>query len=132
MERVVQMKGAEQSAACVQRKMEQQDPFQACMRKFLPRFGITPNYIGYFYLIDALKLTVEEPQRLLLVTKLVYPEVACRHRTTAQAVERSLRTVAETAWRTNQELLQMLVGHPLSRRLNVSSLLAVLSLEIRF
>ncbi|MCD8242126.1 MAG: sporulation initiation factor Spo0A C-terminal domain-containing protein [Lachnospiraceae bacterium] len=113
-----------------QEEAEGRNVFRIYVRELLLHLGITPNYIGYFYLIDALEMAVEEPQRLLLVTKLIYPEVARHHDVSAQAVERCLRTVAETAWRTNPELLQRIAGHPLCGRLNVSSLLAVLACEL--
>ena len=38
--------------------------------------GITANYTGFFQLAYAVKLCAEQPERLLLVTKCVYPDVA--------------------------------------------------------
>ncbi len=108
----------------------EQNSFQTHTRDLLLDLGITPNYTGYFYLIDALEMISEEPQRLLQVTKLIYPEVARHYSTTACAVERCMRTAAETAWKTNPESMQRIAGHQLCKRMKVSNLLAVLSLEL--
>ena len=42
----------------------------------LYRLGITANYTGFFHMGYAVKLCCERPERLLMVTKWVYPEVA--------------------------------------------------------
>ncbi|MCC8163115.1 MAG: sporulation initiation factor Spo0A C-terminal domain-containing protein [Lachnospiraceae bacterium] len=110
--------------------MMESSTFHTQTRELLLDLGITPNYTGYFYLTDALEMISEEPQRLLQVTKRVYPEIAGRYNTSAPAVERCMRTAAEIAWKTNPELLQKLVGHQLYKRLKVGKFLAVLSLGL--
>lgn len=55
--------------------------------------GVTANYTGFFHTTFALQLCVEQPERLLLVTKWVYPDVAKRYKTNWKAVERNIRTV---------------------------------------
>ena len=42
----------------------------------LHRLGATANYTGFSYLVRALQLCAEKPERLLLVTKWLYPDVA--------------------------------------------------------
>ena len=42
----------------------------------LYRLGATANYTGFFHMAYAVWLCVEQPDRLLLVTKWLYPEVA--------------------------------------------------------
>ena len=37
--------------------------------------GITPNYAGYFQTMRAVEMCASEPERLTLITKLVYAEV---------------------------------------------------------
>lgn len=36
--------------------------------------GLLPSSVCYFYMAEALRLSLREPDRLLLVTKHVYPE----------------------------------------------------------
>ena len=64
----------------------------------LYRLGITANYTGFFHMGYAVKLCCERPERLLMVTKWVYPEVAKRFGTTASRVERAIRHAIEVAW----------------------------------
>ena len=42
----------------------------------LYQLGVTANYTGFFHAAYAVSLCVEQPDRLLLVTKWLYPEVA--------------------------------------------------------
>ena len=58
----------------------------------LHRLGATANYTGFSYLVRALQLCAEEPERLLLVTKWLYPDVAKQYGTNWKAVERNIRT----------------------------------------
>ena len=57
-------------------------------------FGVTGACSGYRYLVCALELLREEPDRLELVTKRLYPEVARRFGVTAGTVEGALRRAA--------------------------------------
>ncbi len=52
----------------------------------LHRLGATANYTGFSYLVRALQLCAEEPERLLLVTKWLYPDVAKQYGTNWKAV----------------------------------------------
>ena len=71
------------------------------MDKVLHQLGITANYVGYRYTHYAVKLVLEDPMYLSLVTKLLYPTVAEHFSNTAGAVERNLRQAADLAWRSN-------------------------------
>lgn len=44
----------------------------------LYQLGVTANYTGFFHMACAVSLCAEQPDRLLLVTKWLYPEVAKR------------------------------------------------------
>ena len=43
--------------------------------ELLYRLGVTANYTGFFYTAYAVQLCAEHPDRLMLVTKWVYPDV---------------------------------------------------------
>lgn len=59
---------------------------------------MTLNYAGYFQTAYAVGLRMEEPERLKLVTKMVYMEVAKKFRITWKAKGRSIRTVGFAVW----------------------------------
>lgn len=50
--------------------------------------GLLPSSVCYFYMAEALRLSLREPDRLLLVTKHVYPDVARCFDTNWKCVER--------------------------------------------
>ena len=100
---------------------------QSC--ELLCRLGVTANYTGFSQMAYALQLCVEEQDRLLYVTKLVYPDVAKHFRTDWRAVECNLRTVGCVIWRENQALLEELARKTLRQKPSTAQLLAILTLS---
>lgn len=92
----------------------------------LYRLGATANYTGFFHTAYAVSLCVEQPDRLLLVTKWLYPEVAKRYGTNWKAVERNIRTVSCIIWREGRPLLEELAHRPLEEKPRNAQLLAIL------
>lgn len=101
--------------------------YQVEIHDLLYRLGVTTNYIGFFYTACAVALCVEQPDRLLLVTKWLYPEVAKQYGTNWKAVERNIRTVSCLIWRKNRPLLEQLARGHLVQKPCTAQLLAILS-----
>ena len=97
----------------------------------LCRLGATANYRGFSYTAYAVLLCVQQQDRLLLVTKWLYPDVAKRYGTNWKAVERNIRTVAGIAWLRNPELLERLAGCRLDRKPTASRFIAILAAYLR-
>ena len=97
----------------------------------LRRLGITENYKGFRYAAYAAALCALERERLLLVTKLLYPDVARRFGTTWKAAERNLRTVAAIAWTQNRDHLAYLSQSPLEQKPQCAQFLSILALALR-
>ena len=93
----------------------------------LYQLGVTANYTGFFHTAYAVALCAEQPERLLLVTKWLYPEVAKQYNTNWKAVERNIRTVGIIIWRENRPLLEHLAHRNLSTRPRTTQLLAILA-----
>lgn len=72
----------------------------------LCRLGATANYRGFSYTAYAVLLCVQQQDRLLLVTKWLYPDVAKRYGTNWKAVERNIRTVITVVWEQNRAWLE--------------------------
>lgn len=98
--------------------------------ELLNRLGVTANYTGFHQMTYALRLCAEEQDRLLFVTKQVYPDVAKHFHTNWQAVERNLRTVGNIIWRENRPLLEELAHRPLSQKPSTTQLLAILAVSL--
>lgn len=92
----------------------------------LYRLGATANYTGFFHTAYAISLCVEQLDRLLLVTKWLYPEVAKQYRTNWKAVERNIRTVSCIIWREGRPLLEELAHRHLEQKPRNAQMLAIL------
>lgn len=68
------------------------------IQKALWDFGIPPTYLGAHYLTYAELLVLEDQDRLTMVTKWLYPEIAAYYHTSWKAVERDIRTVIDICW----------------------------------
>ena len=64
----------------------------------LQEIGITAHIKGYTYIRTAIIMTVNNPQIMENVTKVLYPEVAKAYNTTSSRVERAIRHAIEVAW----------------------------------
>ena len=103
----------------------------SAVHDLLCRLGITANYMGFLYTACAVELCATQPERLRLVTKWVYSEVARRYQTNWKAVERHIRAASGMAWERNRPLLEELAGRPLPQRPYAAQLLAILSQNVR-
>lgn len=92
----------------------------------LYQLGVTANYTGFFHTAYAVSLCVEQPDRLLLVTKWLYPEVAKRYDTNWKAVERNIRTVSCIIWQKGRPLLEELAHRHLEQKPRNAQMLAIL------
>lgn len=99
--------------------------------ELLCRIGVTTNYRGFFYTAYAVALCVDQPERLLLVTKRLYPEAAKRYRTNWKAVERNIRTVRDIIWREKRSLLEEPAHKRLTQKSSNAQLLAILTASLK-
>lgn len=84
------------------------------IQKVLWDLNIPPTYLGAHYLAYAEFLVLEDQNRLTMVTKWLYPEVAARYHTSWKAVERNIRTVITICWEQDAgACLETLTGLPL-------------------
>ena len=60
--------------------------------------GIPPHIMGYQYLREGIKMTIDDPSIINNVTKRLYPEIAAKFKTTPSKVERAIRHAIEVAW----------------------------------
>ena len=101
------------------------------IQDLLHRLGVTANYTGFFQTALAVHLCVEQPERLLLVTKWVYPDVARQYKTNWKAVERNIRTVNGLVWEQSHSYLEKLAGRELLSKPSNAQLLAILVHSLR-
>lgn len=76
------------------------------------QLGVPAHIKGYHYLREAILSSIEDPELLESVTKLLHPTVAKRFDTTSSRVERAIRHAIEIAWdRGNLDTLNAFFGY---------------------
>lgn len=74
--------------------------------------GVPAHLKGYHYLRDAIMLSGRDMEVVSSVTKLLYPAIAKRFKTTDQKVERAIRNAIEVSWnRGNTETFEKMFGY---------------------
>lgn len=74
--------------------------------------GVPAHLKGYHYLRDAILLSGRDMEVVSSVTKLLYPTIAKRFKTTDQKVERAIRNAIEVSWtRGNVDTFEKLFGY---------------------
>lgn len=98
----------------------------------LNEIGVPARLKGYRYMITAVKEVISNESALEGVTKVLYPDVAKKHNSTPQRVEKAIRHAIEVAWSmkdvTNNE--RYAVCYKKGRPTN-SEFIAQISREIR-
>ncbi len=80
--------------------------------EIIHQIGVPAHIKGYHYLREAIVLSILNPDVINSVTKILYPTVAKKHKTTASRVERAIRHAIEVAWdRGNVDVLNSYFGY---------------------
>ncbi len=77
--------------------------------------GIPAHIKGYQYIREGIMMAINDANMLNYITKLLYPTIAKKYKTTSSSVERAIRHAIEVAWgRGNIELIEELFGYTVS------------------
>ena len=97
--------------------------------------GVPAHIKGYHYLRQAIKLTVDDPELMQAVTKILYPTIAKTNKTTSSRVERAIRHAIEVAWdRGDVDVLSSYFGYTIqnsSGKPTNSEFIAMISDKLR-
>ena len=66
--------------------------------KIIHQIGVPAHIKGYQYLRSAILMTIDDNEIINSVTKILYPSVAKKYKTTTSRVERAIRHAIEVAW----------------------------------
>ena len=111
------------------RRLPKNSPDISEIYTLLYQLGLTANYTGFFHTSYAVYLAAQQPDRLLRVTKWLYPDVAKHYATTWKCVERNIRTAVNVVWDTTPERLEALAQQPLPQKPKASKFLSILALH---
>ncbi|MEE1284273.1 MAG: sporulation transcription factor Spo0A [Acutalibacteraceae bacterium] len=93
-------------------RTETADSLEMRITQTLHQIGVPAHIKGYQYLREAILMSIEDPESINAVTKLLYPGVAKKYATTSSRVERAIRHAIEVAWdRGDVEVLNSYFGY---------------------
>ena len=101
------------------------------IQDLLYHLGITAKYSGFSYTSCALNLTVRQPERLLLITKWLYPDVGKLCHTDWRNVERGIRASVNIAWELRPAQLAAISNEALTAKPGNTQFLSILTAYLR-
>lgn len=81
--------------------------------RVIRRMGITAKYRGYYFVAEAIAISMESGDTPIMITKDIYPPIASKYKSTAKSVERAIRTVVELCWLNHRETMEEIAGYEL-------------------
>ncbi|MCL6560296.1 sporulation transcription factor Spo0A [Alicyclobacillus shizuokensis] len=87
----------------------------AAITQIIHEIGVPAHIKGYHYLREAIAIVFRDVEILGSITKVLYPQIAERYKTTPSRVERAIRHSIEVAWgRGNMEAIRNVFGYTVS------------------
>ena len=78
--------------------------------------GIPAHIKGYQFLRDAIMFSINDPEMLNSITKILYPAIAKKNGTTSSRVERAIRHAIEVAWTRGEiETIDRIFGYTVNK-----------------
>ena len=83
--------------------------YEKMIVNILDSFGVNRTYTGHGYVVYGLLLIIEDPERLELITKSLYLNIAKHYNTNWSCVEKNIRTIVNCVWDShNTQLLEII------------------------
>ena len=92
-----------------------ENTLEADITSIIREIGIPAHIKGYQYIREAIMMTVNDMNLLNYITKLLYPTIAKKYKTTSSSVERAIRHAIEVAWNRGKiDVLEEMFGYTIS------------------
>ncbi len=117
VQRILSVGGGKRSfvQASPQKEMNEDLEIELRVTNIIHEIGVPAHIKGYQYLREAIIMTVKDMEAINAITKILYPTVAKKYKTTSSRVERAIRHAIEVAWdRGDVEILQSFFGYTIS------------------
>jgi two-component system response regulator (stage 0 sporulation protein A) len=83
--------------------------------EIIREIGIPAHIKGYQYIREAIIMAINDMNMLNYITKLLYPTIAKKYKTTSSSVERAIRHAIEVAWgRGRLDVIEDMFGYTVS------------------
>ena len=84
--------------------------------RLIRQLGMTSKYKGYYYVAEAVMMSMELQDYPIKITKDIYPCLAKKFKSTPVNIEHDIRTVINVCWTANKETMDRIAGYPLRYR----------------
>lgn len=80
--------------------------------RLIRKLGATSKYKGYYFVAEAVKISMETQEQPIRITKDIYPYLAKKYKTTPMNIEHDIRTVINVCWTVNKNFMDQIAGYP--------------------
>ncbi|WP_100488230.1 sporulation transcription factor Spo0A [Sporolactobacillus pectinivorans] len=102
-------------AGVIPSQQDSNHDLNASITEIIHEIGVPAHIKGYMYLREAISMVYHNIELLGSITKVLYPDIAKKFKTTPSRVERAIRHAIEVAWsRGNVESISSLFGYTVS------------------
>ena len=84
--------------------------------RLIRQLGMASKYKGYYYVAEAVMMSMELQDYPIKITKDIYPYLAKKFKSTPVNIEHDIRTVINVCWTANKETMDRIAGYPLRYR----------------
>ncbi len=113
--RIEQYRSVHKIPAEAPRQIDPEIDIEMRVTDIIHLIGVPAHIKGYQYLRESIIMTVNDMEIINAITKVLYPTVAKRYKTTSSRVERAIRHAIEVAWdRGDVETLNKYFGYTVS------------------
>ena len=116
--RIIQIPGDFDSGKPVQEEALAKAPIMSIendVTEIIREIGIPAHIKGYQYIREGIIMAINDINMLNYITKLLYPSIAKKYKTTSSSVERAIRHAIEVAWgRGKIEVIEDMFGYTVS------------------
>lgn len=97
-ERIISLTSQMSTNQSFTKPAEPSQDLEVIVTEVIHQIGVPAHIKGYHYLREAIMLSIEDSEMINSVTKILYPTVAKKFKTTSSRVERAIRHGIEVAW----------------------------------
>lgn len=119
--RIIQLAGmaegesAEKSESAAYGSRYETSSIENDVTEIIREIGIPAHIKGYQYIREGIIMAINDMNMLNYITKLLYPSIAKKYKTTSSSVERAIRHAIEVAWgRGKIEVIEEMFGYTVS------------------
>ena len=96
----------------IKRESSKEEILEIKVTNIIHEIGVPAHIKGYQYLRDGIIMVVNNIEVINQITKLLYPDLAKKYKTTPSRVERAIRHAIEVAWNRGQiETVESIFGY---------------------